>query len=483
MANKRTQERIRNNLGIISGKDVKGRIKTTRSKKLDTLQAYYLGTQNDKKRDWNEAEQQEEYVSIHERKPPINYTLPQILVNRIKAKLLGKDVFPNFTIEEDPDTQQLIHSIQHATNFPGQIMHGSGDMLVNGSGFVRFKLVNGRMVIETFNSNHCYPFFDKAGELEKVEIRYVYDDEEDIDPQTDKPKKKWYKQELTKTRDILYDNPEYRAGISPVFSVEETFSHGLGFVQGEWLKLTVDENAIDGVSFVAALLGVTDCLSYSISMTDAAAKYGVDPQTIFSGVDDKNLDGLVKSKEKAWVLGQEGTAQFLESSGSGIQSAHEAQDKLLLRAQEMSRVIMHDPEKVVGQAQSGKAMAILMEPMVEFIGELRPFFEHFMIRFSIKMLAAVVILSRKKMLTDFEMPPNFAVKSFALTATWGEIFPMTPQDLQAKTNVWIQLTNANIVSRETALLKLAEDLGIDPQDIPNEIARVETQKEFNTFGF
>ena len=56
--------------------------------------------------------------------------------------------------------------------------------------------------------------------------------------------------------------------------------------------------------------------------------------------------------------------------------AGEMMDREQRAAQEVTNAIMHDPEKIVGSAQSAKAMEVLNGPLVDLIKDLRPIFEY-----------------------------------------------------------------------------------------------------------
>ncbi len=478
MVNKRTQDRIDSNLGIIRPGGHKSK---SRSPRLEKIASYLSSSQHDQKMDWDEADScSDRYVPIKERKPKVIYPLTTIITDRLAPKLLGKSMFPNFLIEEDPDTQELIRLLIKQTQYRSKMLSMSKPWLAYGSAFMRFKLVAGLPVVETYESRFCYPKFDNAGELKEVKVQYVFEDEEDLD-ERGKPTQKWYRLDLTPTKDVLYDNPPYQQDVEPLFKVVAENNHDLGFVQGEWFKTSDTKHSPDGDSLVEPILDFEDALSYNLSQSDRATSYGMDPQAVFKGMDEEELENLIKSSDKGWNVGREGEASFLEVSGSGLDQAEKTENRFDTKVQDITRVLMLDPEKIVGSAQSAKAMEVMHGPMLDLIDELRPHLEKGMIRFLTKLTLALVIYNKRGAELLLQMPPQYIPTSLDIDAAWGEVFPKTLEDLQKKVNTILQATNNNVLSRQTGLERLQKEFEVE--DIEEEVRRINTQPQFNTFGF
>jgi len=478
MANKRTQDRISRNLGIIQG----GR-KTPRSRTetLEKIDQYLKGTQYDGLTPWDEAEKNEQdYIPIKKRKPQIIFPFAKLFCERLSAKLLGRSVFPKFKIEEDPDTEELLKTIIKLSDFKSKMLTASKQFCSHGTTFVRFKISGGSPVIESFNPKWVFPKFDANGKLISARVQYVFKDENDLDEKS-KPIEKWFRMDLTQTQDILYDTPEFKSDEEPEFKIVKTANHNLGFVQGEWIRTEEIKFMSDGVGIVEPIFDFIDSLNYNLSQSDRAVSYALDPQLITKGMDQEEVDSLIKSSLKGWNLGREGEANFLEIEGSGIERAQETRGDFSKNMQDISRIILLDPEKLVAHAQSAKAMEVLHGPMIELVDELRPQLEKGMIALLQKMLATIIILNKRGEPLSIIIPPQFTPKSFNIEAIWGEIFQKTVQDLKDKASLMISLTTANILSRETALARLAKDFDIE--DIEAEIQRINTQPQFQTFGF
>ena len=155
-------------------------------------------------------------------------------------------------------------------------------------------------------------------------------------------------------------------------------------------------------------------------------------------------------------------------------------DKVKLGVQDLARVVMLDPEKVVGHAQSAKAMEVLHGPMVELIEELQPQMEQHFKNLLLKMAMTVLIQSKLAAKVPVIVPPNYVPKSLELMGVWPAIFPQTMEDLQKKVSIASSVSSANLISRETMTRWLAKDF--DVEDIEEEVRKVNEQPVINPFG-
>lgn len=469
-----------NNLGITYGGGDSKKI-LYRKEQLAVYDRYYEGTQYDHLKEWDAACCEEDYVAIRKRRPRINYNFAKVFCSRIASKLVGLSNYPSVTVEDDPDTTEFLKVLQKTAMLQSRMMLPISRLLAAGSVFVRFQIIGQAIKVEWYCSKYCYPKFDEAGNLQELDVKYVYEDEQDLDSKKN-PKQKWFKMTLGTMRDVLYNAPEYKPGVEPEFEEVSSVDHGLGFVQGEWFRTAEEKFTPDGPSMIADILDFIDELCYNLSQSSQAISYNQDPQTIINGMDEEELDNLVKSSTKAWNLGKDGKAQLLESNMGGVKAASEFRDKIRLAIQDVARLVLLDPEKVVGSAQSGKAMEVLHGPMVELINELRPMIEKGMKSLILKMALTVLILNEQGFEGPITIPDGYKPQSLDLVFDWPPIFPLTVADLKEMIGVVTAVTSANIFSREwgTRWLSKIKEFGVD--DVEGEIQRVATQPVINPFG-
>jgi hypothetical protein len=479
----RTKQRIANNLGIIDGGSV-SKVRKYRDDELDLLDAYYESRQYDDLQDWDEAVESEDYVAIRKRKPRIIYNAPKVIIDRVTAKLIGQSVFPQFQIEDDPDDTEFFRQVQKVSNFKAELADPIRKMLAAGSCFIRFSLVEGSPKIEHFQSKYCYPVFLPSGELESLSVKYVYEDQNDKDSRGNN-KLKWYRLDLTQTADILYDNPEYKDGSEPQFEIVERVDHNLGWVQGEWFRTGKDKFKPDGPSLIGEILDFCDELNYSLSQSSQAVGYNQEPQLAITGMDEDDLEKLIRSSQKAWNLGhKDAKAEFLETDLKGVVEATNLRTDNRSRMLEVVRVVLMDPEKIGGQAQSGTALAILHAPLVELIDELRLTIEPMLRNLLIKIGMTMLAVGAQGAEIALETPPGYAPSSLDITVSWPPIFPPTLEDLLKKVQAGVAAKNAQGISRETLCRYLAKDFGVE--DIEAELQKIEADIQemaaLNPFG-
>ncbi len=468
-----------NNLGVIMLEDSQ-QAREFRDDRLDVLDAYYESRQYDDLQDWNEAVGFEEYVPIRSRKPRIIYNVGKVLVDKVAAKIVGESVFPKFTIEDDDDDTAFFRVVQKACKFRRSLIDPIKHTLVSGACFVRYSLINGMPIIEYAKSKYCYPTFGPDKQLEEIEIRYVYEDENDRDHKNT-PKQKWYKIQLTKTADIIFDNPEYRPGAKPSFEEVSRVEHGLGWVQGEWLVTHEDKFNYDGYGLFSDILGFIDELNYSLSQSSQASAYNQEPQLTANGMDEEELNVLIRSSQKAWNLGREGEAQYLETDMKGVEAARELRTEMRNQMLDVVRVVLHDPEQMAGNAQSGRALEILNGPLVELIDELRSMLEPSLINLLIKIGMTALHYNAMGETTTIETPPSYMPASLDITVQWPAIFPPTLDDILKMAQAATALGQAKVVSRESLTRWIASATPII-DNAEEELKKIEAEPDLNPFG-
>jgi hypothetical protein len=481
LSNSRTGKRVANNLGVIWGQDV-SKIKRYRKEELHLYDQYYDGTQYDKLIDWDQAAQQmcegDDFIGVRKRKPRINIHFAEMVCSRLSSKLIGESTFPLFEVADNPESTEFIKQLIKWAKLKSFMLEPTRRMVNTGSEFVRFYFVEGQLKLQRYCSKYCYPEFSDVGNLKFIKIQYVWCDYNDLD-EKGKPREKWYRIDLGETTDVLYDNPEYSPQNEPQFEVVETVQHDFGFVQGTWMRTCEEAHSPDGVALAPKMMDIIDELNYSFSQSSQAVSYNQEPILTLKGMDTDEIDHVVKTSAKALNLGRDGEASYLETSLTGVEAAGDLRDRLKNVAQEVVRTTLLDPEKIVGSAQSGKAMEVLHGPMIDYILELRPLVESFMMELVAKMMAATMIMTARGEEIAFQIPEGFQ-PSFDLEVKWPEVFPMTLEDMQKKVSLAVSAASANIISREAMTRWLARDFNIE--DIEAELAKIAAQPQLNTWG-
>lgn len=476
----RTAKRILNNLGIIDAGKGGKHVRLHRDDKLATLQAYYDNKQYDHKHPWDSGDCSNDYVKIRNRKPKIIVPFAKTLASRIAAKMISEENFAELKVEEDPASQEFYKAIGETLHLPALLAEPTRQMLGIGACLLRFYLIEGVVKLEQYSANYCYPQFNEDGSLRFVRIQYVYYSEGEYDDKGQQLRR-WFRLDLGESNEISYNNPEYdpMAEEEPVFDIVENVEHNLGFVQAVWFKNKDQQHSPDGFGLHEEIMPYIDELCYNVSQSSQAISYNQDPQLAIKGLDTEAVETLIKSASKAWDLGRDGEAGFVEASMNGVTAAQEFRDDIKQYAQDASRIVFLDPEKMAAHAQSGKAMEVLHGPMIELVNEMRPFVEKGIKELYIKVGIMLIVYSALGAEIPLEIPKGF-VPSINITFAWPPVFPMTMQDLQQKASVAIQLANANLFSRETMTRWLAKDLKVE--NVEEELAKLAAQPQINPFG-
>lgn len=475
----RLQMQAANTLGIIM-KDAVGKGDLVRSQDLDLYDRYFANTQYDDLKDWDSSTARDgEYTPVRERKPRVIYNVAKVLVNKVTSKLFGSSTFPTFVVEEDPDDTQYFHVVQQACGFRRNLIEVGRHTLLNGSCFCRYYMVNGSVQMEWYRSKYCYPTFDALGELALLEVKYVFEDPNDKTADG-KFRRKWFRLVLGTESDILYDNPEYRENADPVFKVVEQNDHKLGWVQGEWFRTSKHKHDPDGDSLIGDILSFIDELNYSLSQSSQAVAYNQDPQLAFNKMDEDELESLIRSSEKAWNLGREGEAKFVESDLKGVEMAEATRDHMRHRMLEVVRIVLQDPEKDVQNAQSGEALKQLNAPLVELIDDLRAVIEPSLKNLLTKIGMTIFEMDAQGFETTVQLDPKYKPKSFELSVNWPAVFPPTLQDIQLMATAAQTVAMANLISRESLTRWLAPVFNVD--NIDEELQKISAQPILNPFG-
>lgn len=462
-----------NHLGVKMTDEMDG-VKEFRSEFLDLLDSYYDNEQYDDLQDWEDALKSDLYVPVRDRKPRIIYNVAKVLVDKVAAKLVGESTFPKFIIDDNDDDNEFFRTVMKAVKFRARLMDPVRNTLKHGACFVRYYVVEGNVQIEYAKSKYCWPEFDAAGELEQIEIKYVFYDQNDRD-RNGTPKKKWYRLILTKTADILFDTPEYKPGVRPTFTEAARADHGLGWVQGVWMQTHNDKFDYDGYSLYGDILGFIDDMNYSLSQTSQAVQYNQDPQLAINGMDEEEVAVLIRSSQKAWNLGKEGEAKYVETAMEGVKEAGEQREKFRNLMLDVVRVVLHDPEKMKGDAQSGEALKQLYAPLLELVDELRTSLEPAMTTLLIKISMTLLHFNAMGEETIIEVPDGYLPSSLEFTVQWPNIFPPTLADIQTMATAANLLQQAGVVSRESLTRWFAAQTNIiDNAD--EELKRIETQE-------
>lgn len=475
----RSETRAANNLGIINLTNEQN-TNVFRDQNLEKLDQYYERRQYSHLPPWEQST--DSYglsLKPRQRCPRLNVGFAKTLSQRLTSKLVGTSVFPEIIQNDFPEDELFLKAILKFSNLQAAILEPTRRMLNTGSVYIRYWINAGKFSWEWYDAKYCYPAFGESGELEAMTVKYVYSDKNDKD-KNGNFKKKWFKLDFLPDRDIAYNNPEYHQNQEPQFEIENEFVHDMGFIQGEWCKTCEVHNSIDGYGLTQDITEFIDEMNYSLSQSSTSVSFNQDPQLTFSGMTEDELSEVMRSSMKSWNLGLKGQANFLEAGLNGVEKAMDLRDKVRLNIQDISRIVLLDPDKIVGSAQSAKAMEILHGPLKDLVDELRMPMEMILKKLITKMALSVLIANNRGLPVPISIPPGYKPSTIDFDLEWPPIFQQTMEDLQKKVQVVSAATAANLISRETGTRYLAKDFKVE--NVEEEIQKIASQPVINPWG-
>ena len=290
---------------------------------------------------------------------------------------------------------------------------------------------------------------------------------------------RWAQYKLTKNKDIQYDNPifDYNAKEKPIFNVESTIHHKKGFVQGVWIKNGIKVDSDDGRSYLKDTLDWLDDLNYFSSKESNAIFHSLYPTLVGYGVSPEDFESTMKgmmSVDKARVEGgssfvatskppNEASLQFLENSNSGLTLSEQYLQRNINILQHILKITLHNPEVLLGYAQSAEAMKMLNQPLIEEINRMRPFLE----KGFCDLLSYLEIVAEG---LEWNVPQGTFKSS---DKEWGELFRATESDKAQRTTTASTATQGRFLSRETATKYVAQDFNISNAE--EELRRIDEE--------
>ena len=320
--------------------------------------------------------------------PRVIYPLPRIAANVHTAHLVCDECQLKIKVEEENLQDQIDDFIEQIELWP-TLESAIPDYLANGSMFLSFRITKmGKVILTHYNTKWVHPVFDDDNELESVTIRYIYETDE-YDPSTKKKVWKWRQYKMFKDKDIMYDEPKFETTQTqpPKFTEKETYPHGLGFVQGVWIKTTKTPDSHEGISLLHDSLDMIDNLNYLISKQGVAIDAQLLPFLIFQGDGEEMTGEIQKNAHMGTPQGFLGTnviatglpkqkadMHFLESNFIASKEADVYVTKQEKHVQRSLRIVEVDPSEVASYAnQSGVALRMLFKPVIEYVRLRRPF--------------------------------------------------------------------------------------------------------------
>lgn len=415
-----------------------------------------------------------EYVPIRQRKPSVRYNLCRMVVEDSVSMLFGEGRFPEIVAQDD-DANAVIADLIDESNL-AEVMTEAATRGSVGSIAVLMRLLGKRVFWLTMPTMALTPTWNPA-EPDKLllvtELRQVKG--RDI-------AREYHLDEVAAARDYWFCR-EWSAEAETWFlplSVDDkangkrfvvdhgrTVRHDLGFVPIYWIRNLPGGDDVDGgCTFLSAIETQIE-IEYRLSQGGRALQYASDPLMMIRDPARGEGGDMVRSASNAIVVGADGDAKMLEIDGAASAAVVEFCRALRDIAIESVHGNRAAPDKLAA-AQSGRAMELLYQPLVNLTDRLRLSYGRAVLGLMRMLLAANV---RFALLVNGETILAGSMSAQRLKLRWGPYFPPTLADKQTRTQTLVALKHDGLISRESAVSHVVDFEALDDTD--KELARIQ----------
>ena len=469
---------------LLQSKQARDKDCPERSARLQSLQQVLKGTLYDVLRHpfHDERNGAGEYIPLRERRPCVRSNICRIVVDDSVALLFSDGHFPTVELADGTQKAALARILKEARF--NEVMIDAATRGSVGSVALHFQVLGGRVFLKVLDTPMLTPLWQQGAPdtLAQVVEKYKVDGEAlraagYVIADDDLKAVFWFQRVFTAAAEQWYvpwkvaDGID--GGVKPARDDERTVTHELGFVPIVWIRNLPGGDEIDGLpTFCDEAIDTQIEIDYQLSQAGRGLKYSSDPTLLIKEPAGSAGEPIVKGGVNAIVVDEKGDAKLLEISGK----ASEAVLDYVKFLREMALETMHgnraQPEKL-SAAQSGRAMELMMQPLVWLADKLRISYGE---RGIAEVAGMVLRASRTRALTFANGEP---VASFdadqAVSLRWPRWFAPTASDLAQIAATLCQLCAASLMSRETAIKVLAAQYDID--DAAAEQALLEAEVE------
>lgn len=358
---------------------------TDRFRETDRLESYWRMSQDKGKRyDWDgniDAAQgmvvKAGWVVPHKmRRPGTRYDMARLIVDRLTSFTFGQDRFPDIRVEGDADAEDYVQALAKEARMPVRMIEARDLGGATGTAVMSFGFRKGKPRVQVHNSKHCtvlsWADYDERRPATVMKAyaspRQVYDAEQ----KRMVTKDYWTVWFWSETDEVVWRDIPNEIAATPVWQAwpkKTVTSHGYGFCPVYWIQNRPCSDDVDGEGDYEGLEETLDQVNRLLSATTKGTIANVDPTLVVKMDPAANTGQVMKGDNNA--IFSAGGAEYLELKGTAVQTAERNLERLRNYILDVAGVVMPDPEKLSGAAQSAKALEILYQPMLATCDKLR----------------------------------------------------------------------------------------------------------------
>jgi len=351
---------------------------TERFRIMDRLEAYFRKTQHATKRyDWDgrflgygdESPVKPGYVVPYaQRRPAARYDLAVVIVRRLTSMLFGTDRFPEVTMVGDEAAEDYVRALITTSRLPMRMVEARDLGGAVGTSCLSFAFVRGAPRVEVHNAKHCTVLrWADESERRPAEVLKAYAYTRQVwNPEAKRIQDVtfYYARYWSETEEIVWEPIPKRIADLPTWTraPHKRVRHDFGFAPFYWIQNIADSAEPDGEGDYEGLEDKFNEIDQLLSASSKGTKANIDPTLVIKMDPAHNNGNVRKGSENA--IFSAGGAEYLELKGQATKAAIEMMERIRLYALDASSVVLADPDKLSGAAQSAQALRILYAPML-----------------------------------------------------------------------------------------------------------------------
>ena len=474
---------------------------------LDRNESYFRAVQDATKRyDWDGNIVSDDaapiapgwVVPMSSRRPCARYDLSKVIVSRYTAMLFGTDRFPELTVAGDADSEEYVKGICEATRLPLRMIEARNIGGSQGSVGVSFAFVDGKPKLEVHKAKHVtiLDWRDRT-ELRPSAVLKAYKyPRRMVDPESGKLKVVdfFYARLWTEVDEITWE--PIPASIAATKSWSKGPStvvvHGLESCPFYWAQNLPNDEDEDGFSDYAGLHDNLDELNRLMSAGVRAVKANSDPTFVVK--EDPALKVEHVRKGQGSAIFSRGGAEYVVLPAHTVESITRTKEDLRTATLDVASVIVADPEKLSGAAQSAAALRLLYAPMTaqadiyrEQYGEMliKPLIRGLMSAArSLEARGLAVTLPKRALVDpsgDTKLLDRVLGISDEVSLNWNPYFSPTWVDIKAAAEA-VKSANGGkqVISQRTSVAAVQSLFGVDNVDDEMQAIQAEAEQAIAT---
>ena len=414
-----------------------------------------------------------EYIPLRNRRPSVRYGLSRIVVEDSVSLLFSEGHFPTIDCP-DQQVRQTLNEISRESRL-NEVMTEAAIRGAVGSVGILLRVLQGRLFFSVLDTKYLIPKWDPQAPdtLASVIERYKVQGSElarsgyDID---DPGAIYWFTRTWDTEKEAWFlpskvDGP----AVDLIPDLGRTVSHGLGFVPIVWVRNLPGPSATgdqcDGACTFRAAIETQIEIDYQLSQAGRGLKYSSDP-TLLIKEPAMGDSEIIKSASNALVVSEKGDAKLLEIGGTAAAAVLDYVRMLRELALESIHGNRANADRLTA-AQSGRALELMNQGLIWLADNLRiSYGEGALLSLARMILAAAQRYQLKVHGREIEKLDPLA----QISLTWPRWVPSTADDRQKDAQTLATLSNAHLISQDTAVKTLAAVYDIE--NVQAELSRI-----------